>query len=202
MKTIELNIHSYNELRQSAKEKAKDNYHEQFCFSDYSSDIIDYWIEKYNVKKYFDYKEAFYSGFYSQGDGAMFEYYNLKNDLIKEAINSLDIKKSIKDIMNNHLCIIARGRHSGHYYHNKSVDHNLEINIEINSDAYTNLYDYIALYLDEIKQYIINKYDDLCSELYTMLENGYENLTSEESISMFYNDNDIMFFEDGTAYNF
>ena len=202
MKTIELNVHSYNELSQRAREKAQYMYHEQFCFNDYSSDIIDYWVEKYNVKKYFDYKEAFYSGFYSQGDGAMFEYYNLKNDLIKEAINSLDVKKSIKDIMVNNLCIIARGKHIGHYCHEKSVNHNLEIYIEINSDAYTNLYTYIALYKDEIEQYIVNKYESLCSELYTMLKNEHENLTSEESVMMFYNANEIMFFDDGTVCSF
>lgn len=202
MKAIELNVHSYNELSQRAREKAQHMYYEQFCFNDYSSDIIDYWVEKYNVKKYFDYKEAFYSGFYSQGDGAMFEYYNLKIGLIKEAINSLDVKKTIKDIMLNNLCIIARGKQSGHYCHEKSVNHNLEIYIEINSDAYTNLYDYIALYKDEIEQYIVNKYESLCSELYTMLKNEYENLTSEESVMMFYNANDIMFFDDGTVCSF
>lgn len=202
MKAIELKIYSYNELSQSSKEKAKDNFHDYFCFSDYSGEIINYWLEKYNVEKYFYYKEAFYSGFYSQGDGAMFEYYNLESDLIKDAIDSLDIKKSIKDIMYNTLCITAKGIHSGHYYHQKSVNHNLDIYIEINSDAYTNLYNYIASYTAEIEQYIIDKYDNLCSELYTMLENEYEMLTNEESVNMFYEDNGMMFFEDGTVYNF
>ncbi|NLZ46234.1 MAG: hypothetical protein GX896_06035 [Clostridiales bacterium] len=202
MNAIELKVYSYNELSQNAKEKAKDNYHDYFCFSDYSGEIIDYWLEKYNVEKYFYYKKAYFSGFWSQGDGAMFEYYNLESDLIKEAINSLDIKKSIKDIMYNTLRITAKSEQSGHYYHQKSVNHNLDIYIETNSDVYANLYSYTALYTDEIKQYIIDKYDNLCSELYTMLENEYEMLTNEESISMFYEDNGTMFFEDGTVYNF
>lgn len=202
METKELNIYSYNELSQSAKEKATNNYHDYFCFNDYDYDIIDLWLDKHNVKQYFDYKEAFYGGFYSQGDGAMFEYYNIEPKLIEEAIDSLDIKQLIKDIMNNYLCISARGKQSGHYYHEKSVNHNFSINLEINSDAYPNLYKYIEMYIEDIENYIVDKYEFLCSELYSMLKNEYESLTSEESVEMFYNDNDMMFFKDGTVCNF
>lgn len=202
MRAIKINVYKFNELSQSAKEKATNNYHDYFCFNDYDCDIIDYWLDKHNVKQYFQYKEAFYGGFYSQGDGAMFEYYNLEPKLIEEAIDSLDIKQLIKDIMNNYLCISARGKQSGHYYHEKSVNHNFDVNLELNYLAYPNLYKYIEMYIEDIENYIIDKYEALCGELYSMLKNEYEGLTSVESVEMFYNDNGMLFFKDGTVCNF
>lgn len=73
MKTIELNLYSFNELSESAKEKAISKWYEKEDYPFLSEDIRNYIAEKLDTEKVISEIELNYSLSYSQGDGLSFK---------------------------------------------------------------------------------------------------------------------------------
>jgi hypothetical protein len=199
MRILETKVFSFNELNEDAKEKAIErfrNFNVQDSF--WYEDIFDNFKEE-KGNKYFDIERIYFSGFWSQGDGAMFEYSGIKEELYFEVIESLKLPKWKKEILK--ICFIdGNGKHSGHYYHYNSCSHSISIYLESGNyhwSSHPNIYEFLELYIQDIEEYIVNEYKELAKELYRMLESNYEYYTSDEQIIETILANDYEFIEGG-----
>lgn len=112
-----------------------------------------------------------FSGFYSQGDGAMFE--GSVSDFTK-FVSDTRIKRLID---NNNLDLSMEFKHVGNYSHERSYNAYLDNDI-LEYDSHPN----IMNYLDNLEKEIEEKYESTCKDLYRMLEKECEYLESDESI--------------------
>ena len=196
----EYKVYTFDELTEEAQYKA----------IEHLSDInVDYEWYEYDFEDYktigamlgIEIKDIFFSGFYSQGDGACFTgRYEYKNNSVK----------SIKEYApeDNELHKIAEGlylaqkvnfyrvtgniEHRGHYYHSRCTDITL-----YNEDNQNNEY---AFYGDT--EYIITELlRDFMNWIYHSLNKQYEYLTSREAIIETIVANDYSFTEDGKLFS-
>jgi hypothetical protein len=141
---------------------------------------------------------TYFSGFYSQGDGACFvgSYRYRKNsinDLKAYAPQGAELHRIAKELQvlqkktfYNTFCEIT---HSGRYYHEGTMNFSLSSNDE----RFENLIYSLENDFEEL-------FKDLAIWLYKALENEYNYLTSEEIILQTLESNGYEFTEDGNIY--
>ena len=136
----------------------------------------------------------YFSGFWSQGDGACFEGYVANWDLFLRSIGITDAAL-IKLASDNWSCSVE---HSGHYYHENCTRFDFALVMPENADdeTFAGLY---SPYPDDSLQttvWMVNlaqhdsDFEDLCRDafrdhmrdLYKRLEEEYDALTSDEAI--------------------
>jgi hypothetical protein len=179
MKTKTINIYEFSELSEEAKQKAVENNRDIVIAHDWSSFVIEE-IKKQN-SDYFTIENIYFSGFWSQGDGAMFEYSCITEKLYFEAVESLSLPNWKKAILKNGYHS-AKGKHRGHYYHEKCCLHDIHIETDNGMQYYKNIERLFYENEDLICDYVIEKYEELCREIYEKLENEYNCQTSDEVI--------------------
>ena len=200
MRTIETKVYSFNELNEDAKQKAieqvrNDEY--RLCY-DWYEFTYEYFKENQN---YFDIDKIYFSGFWSQGDGAMFEYSRLNESLKEEFIDSLPLSNMRKNWLRNNVSISGKGSHSGHYYHEGCCYHAIYWEVDnLDISWSSNLGKFIESYSIDFEDFVISKYKDLCRDLYRELEKESDFLNSDEAIINDIEANDIEFLEDGTKF--
>lgn len=199
MRTIGIKVYQFNELSTESQERALDELREV------NVNYHGWWESVYEsfedeVNEYFDVKDMYFSGFYSQGDGAMFTYNYVQTKLLHEAINSLPIRESFKKVLKDNIDLYGNGRHSGRYYHERSIDHNLQVEFSGNRLDYPNINELVDEYACDIIEYIEARYRELACELYRKLWAEYDNLRSDDSVKDFIEANECEFYEDGTPY--
>lgn len=199
MKTITqtINLFKFEELIEEVQQKVIEKNRYINTDFDWHESIFESFKE--DNEKYFDIKNIYFTGFWSQGDGAMFEYSGINENLLNEAIESLNLPKWKKQILSTQICINGKGVQRGHYYHENSCDHTIYIE-DNNNGYYQNIYDLIDLYSSDIEDFIITKYKDICQDLYKNLENENDYLQSDEVIKETLICNDYDFTEEGDIY--
>lgn len=199
MKTINIILYKFTELPEEVQNKIIEKNRTINVEHDYWSDPIIEGFHEYN-SNYFDIKRVYFSGFYSQGDGAMFEYNGINEDLfLNDFLDTLQIQDWKKRTLKKCISIHAKGTQSGHYYHEKSVDHLIYINDQ-NSEYYSNIYNLIELYSQDLERFIIEKYEDLAKQLYRDLEEYYDFLTERDQIVEEITEQDHYYLIDGSIY--
>ena len=197
MRTEEIKIYQFAELSEEAKQKAIQWGHDLNIYENWHDDIINDFKDN---EDFFNITNVQYSGFWSQGDGAMFEYTGINNNFINSIIDSLKLPNWKKKVLKHCLYVVANGKHLGHYSHHKSINHNIYIELDNGAERYDNIERLINLYSDEITIAIIEKYEDLAKDLYSDLEQSYNYLTSKEAIIEAIELNEYEFTEDGKIY--
>ena len=180
MRTISVDLFLFDELSEDVQEKVIDKNRDinvdhnwwDFIYDMFKEDCI------------FDVDNIYFSGFWSQGDGAMFEYSSIPDSLKNDFIDSLDLSPMRKNWLLNNVHISGRGKHRGHYYHEKCCGHSIYWEVD-NGDLHwsTNFYRWIESFADDFERYVIDKYEDLCGDLYYRLETEYRWLTSDEQVA-------------------
>lgn len=157
-------------------------------------------FKEYN-DEYFDIEKIYFSGFWSQGDGAMFEYSDISNKLRDIFIDGLDLSPMRKGWLRNNASVSGKGVQRGLYYHEKSCSHSIYWEVD-NGDLYWDrpLYQWIESFANDFENFIEELYANLCADLYSTLEKEYTHLTSDESILESLEINDYEFTEDGNIY--
>lgn len=157
-------------------------------------------FKEYN-DEYFDIEKIYFSGFWSQGDGAMFEYSDISNKLRDIFIDGLDLSPMRKGWLRNNASVSGKGVQRGLYYHEKSCSHSIYWEVD-NGDLYWDrpLYQWIESFANDFENFIEELYVNLCADLYSTLEKEYTHLTSDESILESLEINDYEFTEDGNIY--
>ena len=183
-KIIKQEIYSLDEVKNNDEllKKVLEKHHEINVYYDWWDCIYDGQKEKIEEVG-FHISKIYFSGFWSQGDGAMFEYDRIDDKLLNEFVETLDIFPIRKQWIINNVYVSGKGHHRGRYNHEKCCSHSIGWEID-NGDLHwsTNFYQWLESFADEFEEFIVDKYEDLCRDLYRALEKEYDYLTSEESI--------------------
>ncbi len=187
--------YQFNELSDEAKEKARDWYKEgaldyewyDGVYEDATTigELMGITIDK-----------IYFSGFYSQGDGAMFEgsYRYEKNgvqkvkDYAPKDKELHRIAQTLQDIQKKHFYkLSANVSHRGHYYHENCTEFN------VYKDG-NYLYSQSE---QDAEEEIIEALKDLMRWIYKTLESEYDYLLSDESVDETIMSNEYDFDIDG-----
>ena len=196
MKTVEVNVYQFDELSDEAKEKAREWYRNGSFNYEWWDFLYDDFKERAKEVG-FDVTNIYFRGFWSQGDGAMFEYDYMRDKLRLEFINQLGLSAMRKDWLINNTMTSGRGKHRGHYYHSRCCEHNIYWEVD-NGDLHYWLESFESDFID----FVTDKYEDLCHELYKSLEKEYEYLNSDEVIDESLIVNEYEFDEDGNRFEY
>lgn len=199
MKTIELKLYKFDELSKEVQEKVIEKNRDINVYDDWHEFILEDWIKEVIPSKGFEATNIYYSGFWSQGDGAMFEYDGISDELLNEFIDTLNLSPMRRQWLVNNLYAGANGKHRGHYSHEKCCSHTIHWDIA-NAHWSTNLYKWIESFADDFEAFIIDRYEDICRELYRALEESYDYLTEERQIVETLYGQDYDYTENGDIY--
>ena len=189
----EYNVYSFDELSDSAKQNARDWFISIIESFDYADFTINSFKEIANMLG-FTISNTYFSGFWSQGDGACFEgsYYYAKHS-VKSIKMYAPNDATLNDIAERLAAmqkrcfynVSAKIRHSGFYYHERSMSFDVE------DEGYAGKA--FAEMEDEFKEICA----DLARWLYKSLEAEYEYVTSDEYIEESILANGYEFYENG-----
>lgn len=199
----------FSELSPEAQDHAIEKLYDiNVDYQDWHEYILDYWQdEKLPELGFTGTNKIYYSGFWSQGDGAMFEADEL--DLLKfMQVNHLanTFRRIYYWIKNHGLSVYCKVRQYGHYYHELSFTLDFEIEdlcnyIDPAGDNYSakqqKQIDSFETECSEFEDYLKEKLADINHDIYRSLEQEYEYLTSREQIIDTIECNDYDFFETG-----
>jgi hypothetical protein len=206
MKTVELKLYKFDELSKEVQDQVLSKNRDINVEDHWHEFIIEDWINETIPSKGFDATRIYYSGFWSQGDGAMFEYASISDDLLKEFVDNIligteHLSPMRKQWILNNVSVSVSGKHRGHYYHEKSCSHSIywEVN---NGDLHwsTTFHQWLMSFAGDFEAFIIEEYEYICSELYRTLEKEYDYFTEDEQIAEALRDNDYDFTEGGNIY--
>ena len=199
MKTITktYDVYKYNELSKEAQQKViEDNHDINIDYEWYESDF-ECMIEEL-TKKGFDDANIFFSGFYSQGDGACFtanlnvkklmKYYKLTTKYTN-LLKKYDIPGTVK-ADNHQYC------HSNVMY----VDIELDAIVDIKTLSIAQQ-DTLNDVEEELRIKIFEIAKDEADKIHTTLQKTYEHLTSEDVIIETIKENEYVFLKDGKQFN-
>jgi len=197
MRTVRTKVYKFSELTNKAQEKAIEQMRDintnhawyQLIIDNFKSTCTSFAVE-----------DVFFSGFYSQGDGAMFEYSGVNKEFINSIIDELKIPTWKKAILKKCASVHATGKHAGHYYHKNTCAHSIYIECAEGANRYPNIDNLTNLYADEIESEITCMYAQLCTELYNTLEKEYDYLISDAAIKETIISNEYEFTGDGKQF--
>lgn len=197
MKVVETQVFTFDELSQQSKEVALENHREANTgFDDWYQPIFEGFLETL-PELGFDVDQIMFSGFWSQGDGAMFTYM-FNDNILKNFIEQLVIDDQQKSLIKLSATVSGKGTHSGHYYHSGCCSHQIYIeSIAPYEDETVELIDNLQ---DVFEQYVIDLYDEQCDKIYSALEKYYYELENDENVAEFLLANDLEFTQDGQDY--
>jgi len=192
-------LYHYDELSDEAKEHARQWWLRDYAFDAHEAEhVID---DAKHVAKLIgiDITDVYYSGFYSQGDGACFEgaYYYAKGATAKVteyAPEDKALQRVARDLQEaqrpRFYALSARVVHRGHYSHSGCTDIEVYDNesFAVSEDTET----------DAIKQAL----RDFMDWIYQQLEGAYEFAISEENVAENIRINEYEFTEDGDRSEF
>lgn len=190
MRTVRTKVYKFSELSERAKKAAI----AEFQDININHTWYDYIIDEFKVTakdRGFDVEEVYFSGFHSQGDGAMFEG-EINN--VTSFLEGVD-KRVIRLIEKGLITVSCEITRNGHYYHERSG----QFSFDWQSDNVYALKN-IQNEMNKIESNIREIYICLCRTLYADLENAYEDLTSEEQIIASIESNEYEFYSNGEFY--
>ena len=192
--TITYNTYNYSEHDSMAQEKALNSFIEstEFCYDFIMDDL-----KEAGKTIGIDIDRIYFSGFWSQGDGACFTgTYEYKKGSVKLAKSIYpnwtdlhEIAETLQELQKPYFYAIhAAVEHRGHYYHE------LCTTIDVTSDG-----DYGWL-PDTVQENIKEALRGFMQLSYSALEKEYEYQTSEQSFIDYIDCNEVVFLENGEQF--
>jgi len=192
MRQEQVNVYKFSELSDDVKEKVLDKFRDIETMHEY----WDFIFENFKEDNKFEVGEIYFSGFSSQGDGAMFEYSDYD---WKGWVNGLSLPEWKKRVLL--ACDVSvSGVHRGNYYHYNTCSHDCDIDLP-GMYTHDNVCKFIGDFAEQFEQHIKDEYKSLCSDLYRALEREYDDLTSDETVKESIEANEYEFFQNGTLYH-
>lgn len=193
-RTIKTEVFKYSELSDDAKQKAREYFASQ-VFSD-SCDWEHVYEDAKQIASLFglDIDKIYFSGFWSQGDGACFEgSYRYARGALKAvkayAPKDAEVSRIVKGLQDvqrkNFYRLYASCKHHGHYYH----AYCMAVDVEDNENRYRDI--------GESESDITELLRDFANWIYSQLEKEHDYQCSDEAIEENINANDYEFNEDG-----
>jgi hypothetical protein len=183
METKIIETYKFDELSEETQNKLiEKNRYINVDFWEWYDNVYDQYIEKIENIGFEDIK-IYFSGFYCQGDGAMFEYKSINEKILNSFLDQTGLTEKRKQLIKDCIYISSKGTQRGHYYHENSCYH--DTYFEINNtdlDNYPTLYNWLLSYERDFEYYVEVTYKDICKSLYKDLKIEYEYLTSDEVV--------------------
>jgi hypothetical protein len=197
MKTIttQINLFSFDELSEEAKEYALNKHVENLYFSD--DDLILMFMQ--NNKLDTDLFKFVYSGFCSQGDGGRFEFKSLYGDNLKPFVKhifksgSAGYKKVLYAIENKALCVSFNLNNYGYHYQHENGFY-LDVDHDDTTPQNETLFKGFLCYLQEW-------FKDKSRTIYKELEEAYFYECSEEYFKEYCEEYECLFLITGELYH-
>lgn len=195
MRIIETKAYQLHELSSEAQEKAIDNFRNHESYLDYG-----WWDFVYEDAKIIaslfglEIDEIYFSGFYSQGDGACFEgYYSYKKGGLKAVeeyaptdMELYGIVKGLQDIQRKYFYgLTASTKHRGHYCHSGCMAVSVYQNAGMD---YANI---------DVEREITDLLRQFADWIYSKLKDEYKYLMSDEAVRATIELNEYEFDEEG-----
>jgi hypothetical protein len=186
-------VYTFEELSDEAKEKAINNYRENFEFDFHSDCVLDAMKEDHS---HIGNMEISYSGFWSQGDGASFSG-ELDSDWL---ITKSGILTKEQGELLRHVDVVFE-RNDSRYVHAYSCSTSLTIeDVAEHLEGNDYLWESLIQPLESDLRVLVEEYRvEVCNTIYKALEDQYEHLTSIDAIGEWLND-DNEFYEDGRSF--
>jgi hypothetical protein len=183
MRVVETKIYTFEELSPAAKAVAIEEHRDINTHDGWWEPIFEGITEEAEAKG-FHVGNIYFSGFWSQGDGAMFEYTTLGDTLLNNFVDQLDLSPMRKSWLRTQTFAQSEGTHRGHYYHENCCSHNIDFESNFGYNfAYVNFYNWINSFADQYEEFVIAEYKTLCRELYSRLSKYNDELTSDEEVA-------------------
>ena len=180
MRVVETKVYTFEELSATAKEVAIETNRDVNTHDGWWEPIFEGITEKAEQAG-FHVGNIYFSGFWSQGDGAMFEYTTVGDILLNKFIDGLNLSPMRKSWLKTLTFAQSEGTHRGHYYHENCCSH--VIDFESNASVAINTECWINSFADQYEQFVIAEYKQLCGELYNALNTYNDELTSDEYVA-------------------
>lgn len=195
MRIIETKAYQLHELSSGAQEKAIDNFRNHEGYLDYG-----WWDFVYEDAKIIaslfglEIDKIYFSGFYSQGDGACFEgnyYYKVGGLKAVEEYAPTDMElygivKGLQDIQRRYFYgLTANTKHRGYYYHSGCM--NVRVYQNDGMD-YANI---------DVEREITDLLRQFADWIYKQLEDAHDYLMSDEGVRATIELNEYEFDEEG-----
>jgi hypothetical protein len=197
MKTQTIVTYKFNELSESAKERAIDEYRQCSLDDEWYEGTVEKWKESASLIG-IDIDNIYFSGFYSQGDGACFtgsyQYKKGWKKSLEKATGGGELYKNLKNIgeqlqaeQKKHFYdISAVIEHTGRYSHENSVT----ISVEPGEIRY-------SFCDNHTEENVADALRELMQDIYSSLREEYEYLTSDEYVGEVLIDSEHEFTENG-----
>lgn len=199
METIKVKVYQFDELNDEAKEKARAWYREGIIQDTNFSEYVIEDAKAVGNLMGISIDKVYYSGFWSQGDGACFEGsysyakgsvkaikgYSPEPELIRIASELASIQKV------NFYGISGRVKHSGHYYHSNSTQIDL---VKADNQGYENQLD------GDTEEAISQLLRDFMNWIYKTLERAWEDENSDANVDETISINEYGFTEEGSRH--
>ena len=198
MRIVETKVYTFEELAENSQQIAIDNHRDVNTYDGWWEPIFE-GITEEAEQAGFKVENIYFSGFWSQGDGAMFEYTTVGDTLLDKFVDQLDLSPMRKSWLRSQTFAQSRGTHSGHYYHENCCSH--VVDFEPNFSTYGNFWEWIGSFADQYEEFVIAEYKTLCGELYSRLNKYNDELTSDQEVADTIIMNDWEFDVDGNNFH-
>lgn len=205
--TTTTNVYQFEELSPDAQENALDKYRDWLTDdpywytseTEYHKDLL----AEHGIIK----PEICFSGFWNQGDGAVFDCKEV--DLIKlmDSLGLQDKYRCVYDGVSDGTLDVSSGIHRTHTYysHENTARFDLDfeqLNMEFGSeDEYTETQNMIIFMLSRLRNELEQWRLDTCREIYKALEDEFTLLQSDDVLKEHFIENEYEFTEYGEMYN-
>ena len=200
MRVVETKVYTFEELSATSKEVAIENHRDVNTYEGWWDPIFE-GIREEGLAAGFDITDIYFSGFWSQGDGAMFEYETINDTLLNKFVDQLDLSPLRKSWLRTQTFARSRGTHSGHYYHENCCSHVINFESNFGWASAINVSNWIEGFADQYEEFVISEYKTLCRELYSRLRKYNDELTSDEEVADTIIMNDWEFDVDGNNFH-
>lgn len=200
--TVTYNIFTFEELSKEVQAKVLDNYRSILVDIDYWFEVItEEWKE--DLEEYGFMEPEIWFGLHAQGSGACFDcgwiditklLNKLKGSDGYDGVTLVARKEALQDLISS--IKITSNSLSNHYNH----EHTRQVELEIDPCVDDEKHPHIESALIEFQEDVEYFRKELCSEIYTALDDYYDYLTSDEAIKESFMLNETEFTEDGKIY--
>ena len=186
MKQILVDFYELEDVKETAIERNRDINLDDWAYDD----VIEFWRAKLDEIGFCNAK-IYFTGFWSQGDGACFDNDTCHFD-VEKLLNNLDFSEEEKERIYNlkdnfDISIYCK---NNHYYHEKTRCIELE-DFFIENENDKELLSNFEKQLEDLRL-------KLCCEIYEALERHYEYLTSDDAVEETLIANEYLFNKDGS----
>ncbi|MEM3335451.1 MAG: hypothetical protein QXY47_05415 [Thermoplasmata archaeon] len=196
-KTIKLKTYTFDELKDEVKEKVLEKYRDiNVNYDGWHDFIIDDWKRKIENLGYENVK-IYYSGFYSQGDGACFVATVNIEKWIKKHKAGRRFRKLLNEVRAGYYAYIGI-KHNLSSWLKSRYRYNFSTSTDVVFYGDSELSEKAYKQLEEMVELIKEEREELGNEIYRDLEKEYNYLTSDEAIIETLIKNDYEFLEDGS----